>query len=154
MKAFPKISLFSLFLVLLFCSLIQPTVVFAQEEEPEEEEEPVQAYPNPLENEISDAKAMLIMKSQLSDMGFSVGKIQKVANGRFVVTVQGWEQVKMKPRYRDSVNILNSNQKGKLGRGEVIVTVNRNGIFFDNASRRKMCMQLNAAKLKQAAIVK
>lgn len=148
MKAFLKICL-----LLLFCLLIQPLVLFAQEEEPEEEE-PIQAYPNPLENEMSDAKAMQIMKTQLSDMGFTVGKVRKVANGRFVVTVQGWEQVKMKPRYRGSVNILNANKTGKMGSGEIIVTVNKNGIFFDNASFRKMGMQLDAAKLNQAAKVR
>ncbi|MBN1796965.1 MAG: hypothetical protein JW822_00190 [Spirochaetales bacterium] len=154
MKVLSKSSLFYCTAVLLLCGLIMPAALFAQPDDEPEEEEPVQAYPNPLENEISDSKAMQLMKSQLENMGFTVGQIQKVANGKFVVNVQSWNQVKMKPRFRGSVESTGARIKGARGTGKVIVTVNKSGIYFDNRSFKAMGLKMNAGKLKQAAIVK
>jgi hypothetical protein len=156
MRTFSNLSIFSFILVLLFCLFILPTALFSQEDEggPEEEEEPVQAYPNPLENKISDAKAMQLMKTQLENMGFTVGKIQKVADGKFSVSVQSWDQAKMKPRFKDSVGISQTRIKANRGVGKVAVTVDKTGIYFDNRSFKAMGLKMNAAKLKQAAIVK
>ena len=153
MRSYSKLSIFTLFLALLLCLFIVPTTLLAQEDE-EEEDEPIQAYPNPLKNEISDAKAMQLMKSQLKNMGFTVGKVRKVANGQFVVTVKSWDQAKMKPRFRGSVAKTGARSKGAIGSGKVMVTVNKSGIFFNNKSFKAMGLKMNAVKLKQAAIVK
>ena len=153
MKVYRKPSiLFCVSILVLFCLLI-PFTISAQEEEPEEEE-PIQAYPNPLENEISDAKAMQLMKLQLEKMGFTVGNVRKVANGKFVVTVQSWDQAKMKPRFRGSVAKTGANIKGAVGNGKVRVTVNKTGIYFDNRSFKAMGLKMNAAKVRQAVTVK
>ncbi len=153
MRSYAKSNLFYFIAVLLFCGLILPTAIFAQPED-DGEEEPVQTYPNPLENEISDAKAMQLMKSQLENMGFTVGQIQKVANGKFIANVQSWNQTKMKARFKGSVQSTGAKTKGARGTGKVTVTVNKSGIFFDNASFKAMGLKMNAAKLKEAAIVK
>jgi hypothetical protein len=153
MKNLSKLSIVSL-LVLLLCLFILPTALFAQSDDDENEEEPIQAYPNPLENEISDSKARQLMKTQLEKMGFTVGQIQKVANGKFIANVSGWSQAKMKPRFAGSVESTGGRFKGVRGQGKVVVTVNKTGIFFDNRSFKAMGLKMNAAKVRQAITVK
>jgi hypothetical protein len=135
---------------------ILPVVIFSQplDDDNGEEEEPVQSYPNPMERQLSDAKAMQIMKTQLTEMGFTVGKVRKVANGKFVVTVTSWNKAKMKPRYQDSVGTVKTKGKVIRGKGQISVTVNKQGIFMNNTSFKAMGLKLNAVKMKQGAKLK
>ncbi len=142
-----------LFILLFFSFLfiasvnIQNSRLLAQ---PEEEEEPVQARPNPM----SVMQARRLIMSRLRSMGFSVRSVRKGSGNTFIIVINGWNPARVKGSYRGAISWDPGDRKGRKGRGTVIADFKRNGIFFRSGTFRSAGVRLNSAKLRGMHTVK
>lgn len=153
-------------LAVLFLSV--PAAVWAQEEEPEEEE-PVQTRPNPLEKTIkpvdrsqrtfqrkSTSRSMqnvqASIRSKLSAMGFKIGPMNRTGGNSWSVQVQGWNSTKASASLKGAISWDPTDRKNRTGAGTLMIEVDEDGFMtISRKSLSSMGLKANTAKLKSVA---
>lgn len=131
----------------------------------DEEEEEVQAYPNPLErtalpNPFTNEKnALRYVQLLLTRMGFTVTGVKKIAGNQFQVTVSGWSKSKAQGEYKKGVISWDPTQRtgGKIAGGKAMLSVrigsNKN-LFIGRAGLKRAGLQMKKQIMRSKTIQK
>lgn len=157
---------FMIGLAVLFLSV--PTAVWAQEED-QEEEEPVQTRPNPLEKTIkpvdssqrtsqrkSTSRTMrnvqASIRSKLGAMGFKIGSVNRTGGNSWSVQVKGWDSTKASASLKGAISWDPTDRKNRTGAGTLTIEVDEDGFMtISRKSLSSMGLKANTAKLKSVA---
>lgn len=97
----------------------------------------------------SDRKVRSQLRSQLSTMGFRVGKMRKVGANRWSVNIVGWDPGEAQPAMRGAIS-WDPGEKPKGGaRGKLTVVVGAGGTMtIQKQGLRAMGLRANSARMK------
>lgn len=144
-------------LLLFSWALAQPA--WAQPEE--EEEEPVQARPNPAERTMrpsmsaplrsadqQNQQAQAAVRSQLGAMGFRIGSMRKLGGNQWEVRIVDWDPTESQPNMRGAISWDPTDRRKRAAGGRLMVEVGQGGsMILQGQGLKAMGLKANAAKL-------